>query len=218
MTIAGYLDPTVDSTVEMPVDAEIYPRVAPIWPQTILSQYANSPRILALIESFSDAINADGLSDLFLSSILDIDTATGYGLDVWGRIVGVKRGLYIPGGAAGQLFGWGNDGVGDYTGWGQAPFNSLNQLTTNYDLQDSDYRRLILVKAFSNISDRSIPSINAALMQMFAGQGDVYVADSGNMAAVYTFTFPPTAIDLAILQQSGAFASPSGVLMSIVHP
>ena len=218
MAVPGYLDPTVGSTVEMPVSAEIYPRIAPVWPQTILSQYANSPRILSLIQSFSEAINADGLSDLFVSSILDIDTATGYGLDVWGRIVGVKRTLYIPGGSAGVLFGWSNDGVGDYTGWGQAPFNSLNVLTQNYALQDDDYRRLILVKAFSNISGRSIPSMNAGLMQMFAGQGNVYVADLGNMTAAYTFDFVPSALDLAILQQSGAFASPSGVLMSIVHP
>lgn len=216
--IAGFLDPTVDSTVELPVDAEIWPRVAPIWPQTILSQYANSPRILFLIESFSDAINADGLSDLFLTSILDIDTATGYGLDVWGRIVDVKRTLFVPGGASGKLFGWGNAGPNKYYGWRQAPWNTLNRQTPNYVLQDDDFRRLILVKAFSNISDRSIPSMNSALMQMFAGQGNVHVRDDGNMTAAYVFDFHPTVLDLAILQQSGAFANPSGVLMSIVTP
>lgn len=216
--VTGYLDPTVDSTVAMPVAAEIYPRVAPVWPQTILTQYANSLRILSLISSFFDAINADGLSDLFLSSILDIDTATGYGLDVWGRIVGVKRTLYVPGGQSGQLFGWGEPGAGQWYGWRQAPWNTLNTLTPNYSLQDNDYRRLILVKALSNISDRSIPSMNAALMQMFAGQGTVYVSDLGNMTAAYVFSFVPSTLDLAILQQSGAFASPSGVLMSVVHP
>jgi hypothetical protein len=218
MTAPGFLDATVDSTVEMPVDAEIYPRVAPVWPQTILSQYANSPRILALIESFSDAINADGLSDIFLNSILSVDTATGYGLDVWGRIVNVRRTLYVPGGASGKLLGWGEPGPAKFYGWRQAPWNTLNRLTPNYTLQDDDYRRLILVKAFSNISDRSIPSMNAGLMQMFAGQGNVHVSDLGNMTAAYVFDFHPTALDLAILQQSGAFASPSGVLMSIVTP
>jgi hypothetical protein len=218
MTVAGFLDPTVESTVEMPVAAEIYPRIAPLWPQTILSQYANSPRILSLIESFSDAINANGLSDLFLSSILDIDTAIGYGLDVWGRIVHVRRALYVPGGVSGKLLGWGEPGAGKFYGWRQAPWNTLNRITPNYVLQDNDYRRLILVKAFSNISNRSIPSMNAALMQMFAGQGNVYVSDLGNMAAAYVFDFHPSQLDLAILQQSGAFASPSGVLMSVVTP
>lgn len=215
---AGYLDPTVDSTVEMPVDAELYPRVAPIWPQTILSQYVNSPRTLGLIESFSDAINANGLSDLFLASVLNIETASSYGLDVWGRIVGVRRTLYVPGGASGKLLGWGEPGAGKFYGWRQAPWNTLNRLTPNFTLQDDDYRRLILVKAFSNISDRSIPSMNAALMQMFAGQGNVHVSDLGSMTAAYVFDFHPTALDLAILQQSGAFASPSGVLMSVVTP
>jgi hypothetical protein len=218
MALPGFLDPTVDSTVDLPVGPELYPRIPPVWPQTILSQYANSPRILALIESFSDAINADGLSDLFYDSILNIDTATGYGLDIWGRIVNVRRALYVPGGQTGRLAGFAEALSATWFGFGQAPFNTSNHQTPNYILLDDDYRRLILVKALSNISDRSIPSMNAALMQMFAGQGNVYVSDLGSMTAAYVFDFTPTPLDLAILQQSGAFASPSGVLMSIVTP
>lgn len=210
----GYSDPTVDSTVEMPVDFPLYPRVAPIWPKPTIAQYANSPRILALIESFSEAINADGLSDLFFDAIWNIDTATGYGLDVWGRIVDVRRTLYVPGGQSGDLFGFAEAGTGVVFGFNQWPFNTLNTLTPNYVLLDDDYRRLILVKAFSNISDRSIPSMNAALLQLFPGRGNVFVADTGSMTAAFVFAFSPTQLDLAILLQSGAFATPSGVLMS----
>lgn len=213
MSLPGYYDPSVDSTVLLPADAEIYGDYRPVWPQTVISQYANSPKILAWIASFSDAIDSIGLTNAFYNSMWNIDTATGYGLDVWGRIVGVKRALYIPGGGTGQ-FGWGN-GSG-YFGWDQAPWNSNNNLSPNYALSDDDYRRLILVKALSNISDRSIQSMNAALMIMFAGQGNVYVTDLGAMAGTYTFKFNPTVLDLAILQQSGAFANPSGVNMSIV--
>lgn len=216
MAIAGYLDPSVDSTVEMPVAPEIYDTYRPVWPQTVISQYANAPKLISLIQSFSDAISANSLSDDFYNSIWNIDTATGYGLDVWGRIVNVRRTLYVPGGNAGQLFGFGNDGVGDYYGWDQAPFNSNNNVTPNYTLTDTDYRRLILVKALSNISDRSIQSMNSALMIMFAGQGNVYVAEAGNMTSTYTFKFNPSVLDLAILQQSGAFSSPSGVFMTVV--
>lgn len=217
MTISGYLDPSVDSTVEMPVGPEIYDVYRPVWPQTVISQYANAPKLLALIESFSDAIDANALSDAFYNSIWNIDTASGYGLDVWGRIVNVRRTLYIPGGQTGNLFGWGNDAIpSNYFGWDQAPWNSNNNVTPNYTLTDTDYRRLILVKALSNISDRSIQSMNAALMIMFAGQGNVYVVESGVMTSTYMFKFQPSVLDLAILQQSGAFSSPSGVFMTVV--
>lgn len=220
---AGYLDPSVDSTVEMPVGQEIYEFTAPVWPSTVISQYANSTKLKKLIGSFSDALNTQSLSDSFYTNVWNIDTASGYGLDVLGRIVGVKRNLYIPGGTSGALFGWGNagSGAGGYSGWDQAPWNTGNNLTPNYSLTDSDYRRLILVKAFSNISNRSIPSINAGLMTMFSGQGDVYVEDtsalvSGPMMMRYVFKFQPSVLDLAILQQSGAFAIPSGVAVSIL--
>lgn len=217
MAAAGYLDPSVDSTVRMPVAAEIYDTYRPVWPQTVISQYANSPRLLALIQSFSDAISASALTDAFYNNVWNIDTAIGYGLDVWGRIVGVRRTLYVPGGQEGASFGFGNDGTpSDYFGWDQAPFNSSNTLTPNYTLSDTDYRRLILVKALSNISDRSIQSMNSALMIMFAGQGNVYVTDTGVMTAQFKFEFQPSLLDLAILQQSGAFANPSGVNMSVI--
>lgn len=209
----GYRDPTVDSTVEMPVDYELAPRL-PIWPNTVISQYANSPRILAMIESFSDAIGSDGLSDLFFDSIWNIDTASSYGLDVWGRIVNVRRALYVPGGQSGDLFGFEEQGVGGVFGFNQWPFNTLNTLTPNYILADEDYRRLILVKAFSNIADRSIPTMNAAMLQLFPDRGNVYVADGGDMTAAFVFGFQPTQLDLAILLQSGAFATPSGVLFT----
>lgn len=213
MALPGFLDPSVGSTVLLSVSSEIYDDYRPIWPQTVISQYANSPRLLQMIASFSDAIDAKGLTDAFYNSIWNIDTASGYGLDVWGRIVGVRRTLYIPGGSTGTL-GWGN-AVG-YFGWDQAPWNSNNNLTPNYSLTDQDYRKLILVKALSNISDRSIQSMNSALMIMFAGQGNAYISDDGSMTGRIILKFQPTQVDLAILQQSGAFSNPSGVLLTIV--
>ena len=59
--------------------------------QTIISQYANSPTILALINSFNAAVEADTDIDNFYDWIWDVQTAQGFGLDIWGRIVGVNR-------------------------------------------------------------------------------------------------------------------------------
>ena len=60
---------------------------------TVISQFANSPVILSLIDSMNSAVSPSANIDAFYSAVWDINTATGYGLDVWGRIVGVSRNL-----------------------------------------------------------------------------------------------------------------------------
>lgn len=67
------------------------------WRDTVLSQYANSPKMLALIQSANDALDPSANVDLFYANVWNIQTATGYGLDVWGRIVGISRYLGAPG-------------------------------------------------------------------------------------------------------------------------
>jgi hypothetical protein len=64
-----------------------------LWQQTVISQYANSPTLLALIEDFNSAVDPSGDIDNFYSWIWNIDTAQGFGLDIWGRIVGVGRAI-----------------------------------------------------------------------------------------------------------------------------
>jgi hypothetical protein len=59
--------------------------------QSAISQYGNSPTILALIESFNAAVDPSSDIDNFYVWVWDVATAQGFGLDVWGRIVGVTR-------------------------------------------------------------------------------------------------------------------------------
>lgn len=59
--------------------------------QTIISQYGASPTILALIEKLNLAIDPSADLDRFYAWIFNIETAQGFGLDIWGRIVGVNR-------------------------------------------------------------------------------------------------------------------------------
>lgn len=73
------------------------------WRQTILSQYANSDRITGLIETFFAATDQTANFDAFWDNIWNLDTAVGYGLDVWGRIVGINRVLQV---ANDQFFGF----------------------------------------------------------------------------------------------------------------
>ncbi len=58
---------------------------------TLLSQYANSPIIVGLLEGLEECLNPSTTIDAFYDDIFNVLTAKGYGLDVWGRIVGIGR-------------------------------------------------------------------------------------------------------------------------------
>ena len=205
-------DASAAGSIEMPVSGEV---LLPVWPSTLISQYANSPNLIKLISAFGDAIDPRALIDAFYSQIWNINTAVGYGLDVWGRIVGVSRALYVPGGQSGRTLGFDEAGTSAADPFGQSPFYSIPGPTPNYSLIDAPYRQLILIKALSNISNRSITAMNSALMQLFPGRGNCYVGDVGGMQMQLVFQFFLTPIESAILMQSGAFPGPSGVLVTV---
>lgn len=58
---------------------------------TVLSQYGGSKQMLDLIQSMNDFIDPRADLGAFYDLVWNIDTAVGYGLDVWGRIIGVGR-------------------------------------------------------------------------------------------------------------------------------
>lgn len=87
------------------------------WRQTILSQYADSDRITGLIETFFGAVDQTANFDAFYDRIWNLETAEGYGLDVWGRIVGINRVLQV---ANTQYFGFAE--AGDALPFGDARF------------------------------------------------------------------------------------------------
>lgn len=64
--------------------------------QTLISQYANSPTIVEMIDRMNDAIDPSVDFQTMLQFCLDVDTAQGFGLDIIGKIVGVGRELRIP--------------------------------------------------------------------------------------------------------------------------
>lgn len=177
--------------------------------QTVISQYGNSPIILAMVENFNEVIDPTADINAFYSNVWNIQTAQGFGLDIWGRIVGVTRYLNVSGGvdfgykeAAGQPFG-------------QAAYYFGVAPSSNYSLPDTIFRQLILVKALSNISDCSIKTYNKILMQLFPGRGNAFASDTGNMSMILSLNFALYPFEVAILKQSGAFSNPAGVNLSI---
>jgi hypothetical protein len=184
------------------------------WFATVLSQYANSPILLQLIENLAEYLDPTANFDAFFDNIFNIDTAIGYGLDVWGRIVGVKRVLQLA--APGSYFGFSESSDGH--SFGESIFYGGGTLTNNYNLSDDAYRTLILAKALANICDGSIPSINQILINLF-GQtyGNCYVTDGQDMTMTYTFGATLSAVDYAIVAQSGVLPRPVGVSATIVQ-
>jgi hypothetical protein len=183
--------------------------------QTILSQFANSPAILSLIESFNECVDPRANIDAFYDNVWNIETAVGYGLDVWGRIVGVSRVLQV---SSGEWLGFNeaNDGTVE-TPFNVAPFYAGQAATGNYALTDDAYRQLILAKAAANITDGSIPAINAILMALFGEYGDCWCTDGQNMTMTYTFEFQLSPVQYAIVAQSGVLPRPAGVALTIVQ-
>lgn len=182
------------------------------WQNTIISQYANSDRLMTLIANFSSYIDPTQNLDRFFDLVWNVDTAEGWGLDVWGRIVGVNRVLEVP---SPDYFGF-DEALPGVLPFNQGVFYSGQALTSNYRLTDQAYRTLILAKAMSNICDGSIPAINQILLSLFPDRGNCYVADDGAMELTYTFEFELSPLEQAIVFQSGVLPTPCGVTANVV--
>ncbi|NTF54938.1 DUF2612 domain-containing protein [Agrobacterium rhizogenes] len=211
-----------------------------VW-KTVISQYANSPILIQLIENVFAYLDQTKNFDAFFDYIWNVDTAQGIGLDIWGRIVGVNRVLQVE---VGNWFGFEESLPGAFT-FGQGAFFSGSPLTDNYALSDQAYRQLILAKAAANITNGSIPAINRILMTLFPNRGNAYVTDGfqggewfgfkeennaqgfnqaafyngqsiQSMVMTYVFEFQLTPVELAIVQQSGVLPKSTGVAASVV--
>jgi len=69
------------------------------WSQTLLSRFAWRPIIVALITSFDAAMDPAADIAAFLQYVWNVRTAVGYGLQVWGKIVGVSNVISTPSGS-----------------------------------------------------------------------------------------------------------------------
>lgn len=188
--------------------------------QTLLSQYADSPTMVGIIMSFNDAVDPAVDLAAFYANIWNVNTAVGYGLDVWGQIVGVNRVMQIQ--TTPLLFGFGEAFLpGDPTHgvqpFDQATFYSGEASTMAYTLPDDSYRLLILAKALANITNCTAAGVNKILQLLYASKGRAYVLDTGGMAFKVVFEFDPSDFDTSVIIYSGVFPRPAGVLVNLIH-
>jgi hypothetical protein len=218
---------------------------------TIISQYANSTVITTLVSYFDAWLDQTQDLNSLYDDIQNVATAQGYGLDVWGRIVGVVRTVnlaspqyfgFFEQGLTVQPFGVGIVGSNVYQFMaGSGPFYNGESTQNSYSMTDSQFRQLIYAKAMFNVTNGSVPAINAILRALFCGPlnlftefptygigpflgssgsgpiplGNAYVQDNQNMTISYVFDFPLTALQIATIYQSNILPSPTGVLVYV---
>lgn len=180
------------------------------WEYTLLAQFSNSPSLMNILEGFNQSIDPSVLIETFITNVLNPGTATSWGLDVWGRIVGVGRVYQVA--SSGFLgFDEANDGSGTTLPMGIGIFYSGSAATENYALTDEWYRKLIFAKAQANISSGSISDINSILMSIFSSYGNIWVEETDQDTLTIKYDWQISSIEAAILEQSGIIMRPSTI-------
>ncbi|CAI3958323.1 unnamed protein product [Commensalibacter communis] len=204
---------------------------------TVIAQYANSPIILQLIEFWGDNIQVCGFFKDFYKNIWHIDCANGYGLNIWGNIVGINRTVKTFTG-----FFWGfneetmllarpyhddtgyNDRLTDYEDRRTAigNFRDFQELESEITFSDENFRKLILAKAASNISNYTASDLNKFLMMIFGTKDEngknlheVYVQDNQDMSMTIIFNWILSSDEVAIILNAGILFKPAGVELKV---
>lgn len=163
--------------------------------RTIISQYGNSATITQLVKNIDSYIDPRADFDTFYSYVWNVETAQGFGLDIWGRIVGVDRTINVPASTPNP---------------GGFPFTS-----GAYQMTDAQYRTVILIKALANITNCTAQSLNQLLSNLFASRGRCYVRDLGSMTMEYRFEFWLQPFEYVIITGFTVAPRPAGVLASV---
>ncbi|EAS3168156.1 hypothetical protein DOV11_03915 [Salmonella enterica] len=187
-----------------------------MWEDTILTQYSASKKLLSIIDTFNQAVSLDDFTDVFIKKVWDLTTCESFGLDMWGKKVGVDRYITAPIESTSFGFGEADDSDPDYpTPFNDAPFFGGVQETTNVRLGDDAYRTLIFCKAFTNISIATIPDVNKFLKILFYQRGRAYCVNYRDMTMGITFEFELAPYEESILTNYNVTPVPSGVQVNI---
>lgn len=180
--------------------------------KTIISQYANSPILLGLIKRMNVALDPTINFDNFYRMIWNVETATGVGLDFWGKVVGVNRHIYMT--ADDEFVGFANG----FTPFSSGSWVNDGEINRKYTLDDETYRKVIMIKAMRNIIYATFPNINKLLQMMFSERGRAYIVKNNTMSARYVFEFTLLPVERAIIRQMDILPRPSGVLIEYYEP
>lgn len=173
--------------------------------ETIISQYANSPTMLGVIYGLNELLDNEDLFDKWVDNIMDIEKCKGFALDMWGKIIGISRYVYINplNQFSSSTF---EESIGNY------------QAYKTYKMNDDSYRQVIILKCFSNICYASFEKINEFLRLFFGNRGNAYMIKNGTMKARYVFNLSLTETERALLVSLDLLPKPCGVLIDFYEP
>lgn len=177
-----------------------------------MKQYAASPIIQSLVEYRTGYFDT-GWQDDFYDVVWNVDTAQGFGLDIWGRIVVIGRSIQVQ---YSDFFGFNTEASDQsWNPFDQESFYDGPEQTQTFVLADQAYRVLVLAKALTNISAADSKSLNSVLKQLFPARGAAWVNDLGSMAMRYTFNFALEPWERSVVLNGGALPRPAGVLLQV---
>ena len=175
-----------------------------------MSQYANSPIICSLIKGLNDCLDPGATIEEFYDIGWNVKTAQGFGLDIWGRIVGVGREINMTPDDA-RVFGF-ETGDASFYPFNNRPFSAAGAGYGAYQLTDEKYRTLIMIKAAANIVYATAPNINRFMKMIFPDKRCYYLI-TGHMMARYFLEFVPNSFERHIIYNLQLLPRPSGVLL-----
>lgn len=151
-------------------------------------QYNNSKTLNAILEGLNTMIKFS--PEAFLNGVLNIDTAVGTQLDAIGALLGASRIITFPNilDEENLDFGFDDDEWGGFDEFG-GTFDVKPPSTTTLKLEDNAYRTYIKFKAYANVSNCSLYSLNYMLGRIFEGRGNCYATQTGATEITFTFNF-----------------------------
>lgn len=170
--------------------------------RTIQSQYGASPHIIGIVEAAAKQLDPNPAIQEFYDKVFNPKTAQGFGLDIWGKIVGASREMTVPND---EFFGFYGSLLNPFD---QAPFY-IEDDTNRYKLTDEAFRDLIFLKAAANIGNATLPSIKEILSTLF--NSPVLVFNVGTMKVRIVFQFYLSAYQRALLKEYGVLNLGAGV-------
>lgn len=180
---------------------------------TIQSQYACSPKIMALAQGFADLIDPESDLQLFYDKVFNIDTAQGVGLDIWGRIIGLPRTAEMVTKHGVKYFGFKSKAAPNATGFDNDPFyHGAEQV--KFELSDEAYRLFLKTKAMANISTGSLADLNRMLQELLPGR-EVAITRTGPMRLKLVCSGELTDYERNMLLQGDLPPIPSGVTLEV---
>lgn len=176
-----------------------------LYPETLLSQYDNSRRLKDLLHYFETRVDPYTSIDEFYAAEFNPLTAFGWGLDVWGRIVGIDRTVLLQG----NPFSFGF--FGSYLKpFGQGAFYSIKE-KYRFIMNDDIFRLMIFIKAAINITTGTLSALNTIFTKLFSAKGKVFVLHAGTMRLRLVFRFHLSLYERALFSREIISPIPAGV-------